>query len=213
LTPMFDFPLFSFILLKVLVKMSPPTSSSSLSTVFDALLLLFRPFGIDWTWIEVFLLKNEGRSSSSSSSSSLHFLLESGLSRPFFSSFSSSSSSSSSPLSYPPLSSSFFSFSLSCVVYEGFNSIDIRLSPESGSSSSNLRGFVACFTLRSVRKSMKKGRLRFLLSWYKTNQSPSLQVETKLSIISAFVERLKYRFMRMFINWYRTQANLHWRAL
>ena len=71
----------------------------------------------------------------------------------------------------------------------------------------------------------------------KTHQSPSLQVETKFSIISAFVDRcdentfiffvshlygdcewsvfflvcfhtLKYRFMRMLINWYRTHANL-----
>ena len=60
-----------------------------------------------------------------------------------------------------------------------------------------------------------------------THQSPMLQVETKFLIISAFVDRwkkqsgeghdgkrfelcltLKYRFMRMLINWYRTQANL-----
>ena len=79
--------------------------------------------------------------------------------------------------------------------------------------------------------------ISFLLQFL-THQSPILQVETKFSIISAFVERckeiqllvmrffvvvlvifvilvmlvhcltLKYRFMRMLINWYRTQANL-----
>ena len=90
---MFDLPRLSFILLRVLVKTS--SSSSSLSTTLDVLLLPFwRPFGIDWTWMGIFLLKREGRSSSSlSSSSSLPFLelFESGLSRPFFSSSSSSS--------------------------------------------------------------------------------------------------------------------------
>ena len=47
--------------------------------------------------------------------------------------------------------------------------------------------------LESVtKKSIKKGRLRFLLSWYRTNQSPRLQISMYVLTFFTFSLRLKY---------------------